>query len=220
MIIHLREEALNRTRNTYPNTLDGWDKIHHNVDEPIPNGIDDAALSKMEDLWSLAQVSHQSHLYSAISAIYLEIAAFGNANILYEFNLLTTNLPRTFPEINLSGNKNLILYQRIMIFSWLGKTYIPPAGCKQPEGCRLARLVAAQERFVTDMDLHLFGQSSWQASLAKDLCNACKADAKRVYNEGLSKHWDFVPKAFGLGTWTELTERTEKEAKLVTDSNP
>jgi hypothetical protein len=73
MIPHLREEALNRIRNTYPSVLDDWDTINVDWDKPIPNGIDGNALFDLSDLWSLAQVSHQGHLFSALPAIYLEM---------------------------------------------------------------------------------------------------------------------------------------------------
>jgi hypothetical protein len=98
---------------------------------------------------------------------------------------------------------------------------VPPRdGCKNPDGCWLSRLVLVQDRFLERVDLHLFGPAKWRDSFAEDLCNVCKAEAKGAYDEGSSKYWDYVPVAFGLGTWTELHERTKKEAGLVTDSDP
>jgi hypothetical protein len=221
MITDLREEAVSRICNTYPTTLDEWVRIHRSDDEPIPHGLDGDALVTMADLWSLAQVSHEGHLYSALPAIYLEFADFDSAALLGASCIdFTTPLSKNLLKAVIGGRENLILSQRDMIFSWLGKKYVSPAGCKRSDKCRLARLEVAQDRFVAGVDVQLFGQTKWQDSFMKDLCIVCKADAQRAYNEGSSKYWDHIPVAFGLGTWAELKERMEKEAGLITDDDP
>jgi hypothetical protein len=223
MIPHLREEALNRIRNTYPSVLDDWDTINVDWDKPIPNGIDGNALFDLSDLWSLAQVSHQGHLFSALPAIYLEMVRWATRTILnehYSCNHLTMNMPKTFLEDILSGKEFLARVHRRTVFSWLGKGYGLPAGCEKPHACRLARLAAAQDLSMCDADIHTFGDAMSQSRLMRDFCGMCKSDAKRAYSEGSLKYWNCVPKAFGLGTWTELNERTEKESGLVMDVDP
>jgi hypothetical protein len=126
MITHLREEALNRIRYTYPSTLDDWDTIHQDIYGSISNGIETDVLFNLSDLWSLAQVSHQGHLFSALPAIYLEIVRWETRTILNQHescNHLTMNMPETFLKDILGGKEALAGVHRRTVFSWLGKGY-------------------------------------------------------------------------------------------------
>jgi hypothetical protein len=220
MITDLREEAANRICKTYPTTLDGWERIHRDPEEPIPNGLDSDALDTMIDLWNLARVSYEGHLYSVLPAIYLECAMF-DVTLLLDVTSgdLTEPLSIDLVKAIVSGKEKLTRLHRDMVFSWLCTSYISPTNCKRPDECRLARLVLAQNRFMVDVDLHLFGQARWYDALTKGLCNICKAGAKRAYDEGSSKYWEHLPVAFGLGNWTKLKERMEKEAGIFMDDD-
>jgi hypothetical protein len=215
MVTDLREEAVSRIFKTYPTTLNDWDKIHYDEEEPISNGLDSDALGVLADLWRLARVSHEGHLYSALPAIYLECACFDTGGLLGASWIdFTEPLSKDIVKVVITGKEELKRFNRDMVFSWFGKKHVAPVGCKRFDGCRLARLLLAQDHFTVDTDVQLFGQARWRDSFTKDLCNVCKVEAKRAYDEGSSKYWDNVPVAFGLGSWTELKERMRKEAGL------
>jgi hypothetical protein len=129
MITHLREEAINRMRNTYPSTLEGWDTLRRDADKPILNGI---AVETLNELWRLAQVSHQSYPHSTLPAVCLQIAGYRNDIILHVANRHATNLPRTFLESILTGKESLTCAYRTMVFAWLGRRRAPPGRLQKP----------------------------------------------------------------------------------------
>jgi hypothetical protein len=200
MIEDLREEAMSRIRKTYASTRDDWDKFHRNKNEPTSNGIESNV--GLSDLCNLALIARQGRIDKALPAIYLACAYY-SYNTLQKalYPDLPGSLPNDVVRGVIGGKERLSWRHREMVFSWLSKEYAHPPGCKQPNACRLARLVVAQDHFMADVDIHEFGQAKWQNKFTKDFCNVCKADARRAYNEGSSKYWNFVPQAF-LGSWS------------------
>jgi hypothetical protein len=208
MILDLQKEAVSRICSMFPNRLDDWTNIQRD-DEPIPMGLVREELYSAHTLWRLAYAAYQGHVSSALPAIFLECASFSYVELMKGLSLgvgpdTPTPLLMDIMATIVTGKEKLTLSYKEMLFSLFTVSYRAPADCSRSKKCSMTRTLEAQRRFAGEVDLRRFGEGLWRnVTFVEDLCLACKADAQKRLIEGSSRYWDYIPKAFGLDSWSE-----------------
>jgi hypothetical protein len=214
MISDLQKEAVSRICRMFPNRLDDWTNIQRD-DEPIPMGLVREELYSAQTLWRLAYAASQGHVSSALPAIFLECASFSYVELIKGLSLdvgpdTPTPLLMDMLATIITGKEKLTLAYKEMLFSLFTVSYRGPIDCSLPEKCSMSRTLEAQRRFADEVDLQRFGEGLWKnVTFVDNLCPACRGDALNRLVEGSSRYWDYIPKAFGLGSWSELEKLTE-----------
>jgi hypothetical protein len=216
-ISDLREEAVNRICITFPSTLDDWACLDRDSEEPIPYGLDYPPCVGSELLWAVAHIAYDGGVWLALPSILLECASL-------EYGVLVDELTRRKPLLTevitkaIMGKEKLTRAYWLHILPWLGKDYKTP-GCPRPRSCGMARALETQRRSAEGADLLAFSEEVWDGAFVQGFCNVCGEGARTSFVEGSEEYWDYLPKAFGLGSWSELKKRAGHNTDQMDDSD-
>jgi hypothetical protein len=87
--------------------------------------------------------------------------------------------------------------------AWLKEAYIPAKSCHQRRECSLAL-----EEIIKDISRphrpDIIALDGWHDEWDDGLCNACKMEAQKVFEDGRNMCWNELPSVFGLPGWEEL----------------